>query len=89
MQALHDFNSEVPANQAVRQSIVDAGSNQLAIAVVEQYSTSVPMPNIPEMSEVWVGAETMMFDAVSGNKTAEESANDAVQTITDNIEQKY
>ena len=89
MQALHDFNSEVPANQAVRESIVEAGDNQLAISVVEQYSNSVPMPNIPQMAEVWVGAETMMFDAVSGNKTAEESANEAVQTISDNIEQKY
>lgn len=89
MVALHDFNNEVPANQQVRQSIVDAGDNELAIAVVEQYSDAVPMPNIPEMAEVWTGAETMMFDAVSGNKTAEESANDAVQTISDNIEQKY
>ena len=89
MQALHEFNNEVPANQAVRQSIVDAGDNELAIAVVEQYSNSVPMPNIPQMAEVWVGAETMMFDAVAGNKSAQESADDAVQTIQDNIEQKY
>lgn len=89
MAALHEFNSEVPANQQARQAIVDAGDNDLAIAVVEQYSNAVPMPNIPQMAEVWTGAETMMFDAVSGNKTAEESANDAVQTISDNIEQKY
>lgn len=89
MAALHDFNSEVPANQQARQAIVDAGDNELAIAVVEAYSNAVPMPNIPEMAEVWTGAETMMFDAVSGNKTAEESANDAVNTISDNIEQKY
>lgn len=89
MQALHEFNNEVPANQAVRQSIVDAGDNELAIAVIEQYSNSVPMPNIPQMAEVWVGAETMMFDAVAGNKSAQESADDAVQTIQDNIEQKY
>ena len=89
MQALHDFNSEVPANGAVQESIIAAGENQLAIAVAEQYANSVPMPNIPEMAEVWVGAETMMFDAVSGNKTAEESANNAVQIISDNIEQKY
>ena len=89
MLALHEFNNEVPANQQARQSIVDAGENNLAIAVVEQYNNSVPMPNIPEMAEVWAGAETMMFDAVSGNKTAEESANDSVQTITDNIAQKY
>lgn len=89
MMALHEFNSEVPANQQARQAIVDAGDNELAVAVVEAYSNAVPMPNIPEMGEVWSGAETMMFDAVSGNKTAEESANDAVQTISDNIEQKY
>lgn len=89
MLALHEFNNEVPANQQARQSIVDAGDNELAIAVVKAYGNAVPMPNIPEMAEVWTGAETMMFDAVSGNKTAEESANDAVQTISDNIEQKY
>lgn len=89
MMALHEFNSEVPANQQVRQSIVDAGENELAVAVVEAYGNAVPMPNIPEMAEVWTGAETMMFDAVSGNKTAEESANDAVSTIEMNIEQKY
>ena len=76
MLALHEFNNEVPANQQSRQAIVDAGENELAIAVVEQYSNSVPMPNIPEMAEVWVGAETMMFDAVSGNKSAQDSADD-------------
>ena len=41
------------------------------------------------MAEVWTGAETMMFDAASGNKTAEESANDATELIKQNIEQKY
>jgi len=87
--ALHEFNNEVPANQQARQSIVDADENPLAIAVVKQYNNAVPMPNIPEMAEVWEGAETMMFDAVSGNKTPEESANDSVQIISDNIEQKY
>ena len=89
MLALHEFNNEVPANQQARQSIIDADENPLAIAVVEQYNNAVPMPNIPEMAEVWEGAETMMFDAVSGNKTPEESANDSVQIISDNIEQKY
>lgn len=47
------------------------------------------MPNIPQMAEVWTGAETLMFDAASGNKTAEESANDAVDVISENISQKY
>ncbi|OYW71005.1 MAG: sugar ABC transporter substrate-binding protein [Aerococcus viridans] len=89
MNRLHEFNSEVPANQQARQAIVDAGENELAIAVIEQYNDAVPMPNIPEMAEVWTGAETMMFDAVSGNKSAQQSADDAVQVIVDNIAQKY
>ncbi len=59
------------------------------MAVIEQYNNSIPMPNIPEMAEVWTGAETMMFDAGSGNKTPEEAANDTVEIIEQNIEQTY
>lgn len=89
MLAYYEETNEIPANQKAKASIVEAGEDELAIAVVEQYETSVPMPNIPEMAEVWTGAESMMFDAVSGNKTAKESADDSVQIIKDNIEQKY
>lgn len=89
MTALYEYNNEVPANQQSRETIVEADEDDLAIAVVEQYDNAVPMPNIPEMAEVWEGAESMMFDAVSGNKTAKESADDSVEIIEDNIEQKY
>ena len=90
MEALYsEYTNEVPANQMVRQTIIDADDDELAMAVVNQYNVSSPMPNIPEMAEVWVGAETMMFDAGSGNKTPEESANDTVKVIEQNIEQKY
>ncbi|WP_027108829.1 extracellular solute-binding protein [Lacticigenium naphthae] len=84
-----EYTNEIPANQMARTQISDAGDNELAAAVIAQYDTAVPMPNIPEMAEVWTGAETMMFDAGSGNKTPEEAANDAVQIIEENIEQKY
>lgn len=84
-----DFRGEVPANQQARTAIQEQGEDELAIAVIEQYSNAVPMPSIPEMAEVWVGAETMMFDAGSGNKTPQQSADDAVQVISDNIAQKY
>ena len=47
------------------------------------------MPNIPEMAEVWAGAQNMFFDAGSGNMTPEESAQNAVQTIKESIEQKH
>ncbi|SEO21356.1 arabinogalactan oligomer / maltooligosaccharide transport system substrate-binding protein [Amphibacillus marinus] len=84
-----DYTNEIPANQQAKSTISDAADDELAIAVIDQYNNAVPMPNIPEMAEVWTGAESMMFDAGYGNKTAEESANDAVQTISENIEQKY
>ncbi|MDE1548195.1 extracellular solute-binding protein [Jeotgalibaca caeni] len=89
MLLFEEHTNEIPANQTARQTIQDAGDNELAVAVIEQYNTAVPMPNIPEMAEVWVGAETMMFDAGSGNKTPEEAANDTVEVIQQNIEQKY
>jgi arabinogalactan oligomer/maltooligosaccharide transport system substrate-binding protein len=84
-----DYTNEIPANQDARNAIIEADDDPLAIAVIEQYNNAVPMPNIPEMGEVWTGAESMMFDAGSGNKTAEEAANDAVQVIQENIEQRY
>ena len=47
------------------------------------------MPNIPEMAEIWSGAENLMFDAASGKKTPQETADAAVKQIKENIEQKY
>ena len=42
--------------------------NELASAVIKQYESAAPAPNIPEMAEVWTGAESLMFDAASGKK---------------------
>ncbi len=47
--------------------------------MIEQYETAQAMPNIPEMGEVWTGAENLMFDAASGSKTPKESADEAVK----------
>ncbi|MCY8278063.1 sugar ABC transporter substrate-binding protein, partial [Bacillus inaquosorum] len=63
--------------------------NELTSAVIKQYETATPTPNIPEMAEVWTGAESLIFDAVSGKKAAQTSANDAVNVIKDNIKEKY
>jgi len=71
------------------QETVAASDDPVAKAVIEQYSVSQPMPNIPEMSEVWVGAENMLFDAGSGNMTPQEAADNAAKTIEEAIEQKY
>lgn len=87
-QKLYEISTEIPANQETRTAI-SKGNDELTNAVIEQYNSAVPMPNIPEMEEVWTGTESMIFDAASGNKTPKESADDAVQLIKDNIEQKY
>lgn len=67
-ETLYELTSEIPANQEAR-TVVSESGNELTKAVIEQFNTAVPMPNIPEMSEVWTGAETMIFDAASGNKS--------------------
>ncbi|WP_019720989.1 extracellular solute-binding protein [Heyndrickxia coagulans] len=79
---------EVPANPAAREKAA-ATNDELTKAVVEQYKSAQPMPNIPEMAEVWTGMESTMFDAASGKKTPKQAADAAVKTIKDNIAQKY
>ena len=85
---LYEKRGEVPANQVARKKAAE-GDSELTKAVIEVYANAVPTPNIPEMSEVWTGAENLMFDAASGTKSPEESANAAVELIKQNIEQKH
>ena len=80
--------NEIPANQQARET-AKAKNDELTTAVIEQYETAQAMPNIQEMGEVWTGAENLMFDAASGSKTPKESADEAVKTISEAIEQKY
>ena len=80
--------NEIPANQQARET-AKAKNDELTTAVIEQYETAQAMPNIPEMGEVWTGAENLMFDAASGSKTPKESADEAVKTISEATEQKY
>ncbi|EME8112198.1 extracellular solute-binding protein [Enterococcus faecium] len=80
--------NEIPANQQARET-AKAKNDELTTAVIEQYETAQAMTNIPEMGEVWTGAENLMFDAASGSKTPKESADEAVKTISEAIEQKY
>ncbi|WPC08265.1 extracellular solute-binding protein [Globicatella sp. PHS-GS-PNBC-21-1553] len=86
--AMYEESGQIPANQAAREVAAEAG-NELTTAVIDVYSNAVPMPNIPQMSEVWTGAENLMFDAGSGNKSAQEAADAAVELIKQSIEQKY
>ncbi|GER71523.1 sugar ABC transporter substrate-binding protein [Weizmannia acidilactici] len=80
--------NEIPANPTAREKAAST-NNELAKAVAEQYKSAQPMPNIPEMAEVWTGMESTMYDAAVGKKTPKQAADAAVKTIKDNIAQKY
>lgn len=85
---LFDVTNEVPANNKAREKAA-ASDDAITKAVVDQYENADPMPNIPEMGEVWTGGENLMFDAASGKQTAQEAADAAVKVIDDAIAQKY
>ena len=86
--ALFDKTNEVPANTEARKYAVSK-NDELTTAVVDQFKNAQPMPNISEMSAVWDPAANMLFDAVSGKKSAKASADDAVKLIKETIEQKF
>ena len=79
---------EVPANHVAREAAAKDG-NEITKAVIDTFANAVPMPNIPEMAEVWPGAENLIFDAASGNKSAKEASDAAVELIKQAIEQKH
>ncbi|MBO0475813.1 extracellular solute-binding protein [Vagococcus sp. DIV0080] len=84
----YEMTQEVPANNNSRKFATEQ-NNELTNAVIAQYENAKPMPNIPEMAEVWAGGENLMFDAASGKKTPKEAADAAVKVIKENIDQKY
>ncbi|MFN2747987.1 MULTISPECIES: extracellular solute-binding protein [Bacillus] len=84
----YEKTNEVPANLAARMK-ADKQKDELTSAVIQQYETATPTPNIPEMAEVWTGAESLIFDAASGKKSAQQSADDAVKVMKANIKEKY
>ena len=86
--AFYDKTNEVPANTEAREYAVGK-NDELTAAVVKQFENAQPMPNISEMSTVWDPAATMLFDAVSGKKSAKDAADAAVTLIKETIEQKF
>lgn len=50
--AFYDATNEVPANTEAREYAVGK-NDELTTAVVNQFASAQPMPNIPEMSAVW------------------------------------
>lgn len=80
--------NEIPINLDA-QAKVNSSKDELAKAVIKQYDSSVPMPNIPEVAEVWTTMEPAMFNAASGKKTPKQTLDDAVSSLHKTIKQKY
>ena len=86
--SLYDATNEIPANTEAREYAVSK-NDELTTAVINQFASAQPMPNISEMGSVWTPAANMLFDAASGAKDAKTAATDAVKAITDEIAQKH
>ncbi|WP_159544143.1 extracellular solute-binding protein [Streptococcus halichoeri] len=84
----YDKTQEIPANLTARHYASEEG-NELTKAVVSQFESAQPMPNIPEMAEVWEPGANMFFNVASGKKGASKAAKEAAKAIKVTIEQKY
>ncbi|MGT2757713.1 extracellular solute-binding protein [Streptococcus ovuberis] len=86
--SFYDATQEIPANTKARE-YASAQGNELTSAVIAQFSNAQPMPNIPQMAEIWEPAATLFFDVASGKKDAKTASKEAVTFIKETIEQKY
>lgn len=86
---LYEATQEVPANENARAAAVKNKDDQLTQAVSAQFKSADPMPNLPEMAEVWTGAENLMVNSAAGKQTPQQAADKAVKQIKESVEQKY
>ena len=79
---------EVPTNVALVDDPVIA-ENPGAKAVAEQSQYAVPMPNIPEMGEVWGPMADALQTVVTGKQEPKAALDSAVNQIEQNIEANH
>jgi len=80
--------SEIPANVAlVDDPIIADNEGAKAVAVQSQYA--VPMPNIPEMGEVWGPMASALQTLATGKAEAKDALDEAVKSIQTNIETNH
>ncbi|GBG94084.1 sugar ABC transporter substrate-binding protein [Ligilactobacillus salitolerans] len=88
-QKFYQATQEIPANENARTKVVQNKDDQLTRAVIAQFKAADPMPNLPEMAEVWTGAENLMVNAAAGKSSPQQVADKAVKQIKESIQQKY
>ncbi|MEW8986035.1 MAG: extracellular solute-binding protein [Bacillus sp. (in: firmicutes)] len=80
--------AEVPTNVALVDDPALA-ENEGAKAVALQTQDAVPMPNIPEMGEVWAPMASALQTVVTGKAEPKAALDSAVKQIEQNIEQNH
>lgn len=79
---------EVPTNEGLINDPAIA-ENEGAKAVAEQSKYAVPMPNIPEMGEVWDPMAKSLQTVVTGKQEPKAALDAAVKQIEDNIKANH
>lgn len=63
--------------------------NELASAVAMQSQDAVPMPSIPEMSEVWPPMQSAVQTVITGKADSKKALDEARKTIEENIKANH
>jgi arabinogalactan oligomer / maltooligosaccharide transport system substrate-binding protein len=84
----YEQHAEVPTNVALIEDPAIT-ENEGAKAVAEQSQYAVPMPNIPEMGEVWKPMADALQTVVTGKAKPQAAMDSAVDQIKQNIEANH
>ncbi|WP_419958424.1 extracellular solute-binding protein [Psychrobacillus psychrotolerans] len=76
-----------PVTTLIEDPIIADNEGAKAVALQSQYA--IPMPNIPEMAEVWGPAASALQTLATGKAEPKAAMDDAVKTIKTNIETNH
>ncbi|PLR78874.1 cyclodextrin-binding protein [Bacillus sp. V3-13] len=84
----YELTQEIPPVKSLIDDPVIA-ENEGAKAVAEQSKYAVPMPNIPQIAEVWEPMASALQTIATGKSDVKAALDDAVKTIETNIESNH
>ncbi|KMM38942.1 extracellular solute-binding protein [Guptibacillus hwajinpoensis] len=84
----YEKTGEIPPVKSLIEDPIIA-DNEAANAVAVQSSYGVPMPNIPEMAEVWEPAASALQLVATGKQEPKAALDEATKTIKSQIEQNH
>lgn len=84
----YELTQEIPPNTALLEDPI-IKDNELASAVAMQSQDAVPMPSIPEMSEVWPPMQSAVQTVITGKADSKKALDEARKTIEENIKANH